>query len=784
MTFKLYALLGLILGLTLNAFGQNITISGYVTEAQSGEHLAGASIFTLNGKSFGTSSNFYGYYNLRTSKREFSIICKMIGFYTDTINVRINRDTVINFKLQAYNKQLDEVIIRSDQSKNLDISQTNKTTISTTEVNAMPRLAGEVDLVKAIQMLPGVKAGREGSSDYYVRGGGAEQNLILMDGVPIYHSSHALGFFSVFNTDAIKSIELLKGGFPSRYGGRLSSVLDIQLKDGNQHKIRYEVSAGLISSKLLIEGPVKNKNTTFLLAARRTYLDILAAIAQPKSGRINYHFYDLNAKLSHRFTEKDKIYFNVYSGSDKLSTNSSSHGEGSNTEKGSINWGNLTSALRYNHLFNPNLFSNLTLTYTNYRFKTENEYFNKQKTENYLLAYRSQIEDAGIKLDFDFLPSNNHFIRFGTNAVMHTFSPNVTRLKKADEDEGSIDTAFNNQAAKSLEYYVYAEDEIKFTEKLQANIGIHYSGFSVQSKSYTSLQPRLSINYLINKTIAIRGSYSLMNQYVHLLSNPGTGSPTDIWVPSTKNVKPQESWQSTIGLAKTLSGGKYELNVDGFYKRMYNVIEYALGVNFLEENSEGDLLNGASTSWEEKVEAGKGNGYGTEFFLRKKEGKLTGWAGYTLSWANREFAGINNGLAYPFKYDSRHNISLTTNYKINKRIELSANWVYYTGTPTTLPLTDYQYYSEGGSTLSIKNVNARNNYRMNDYHRLDASISFIKHKKRGERSWNISLYNVYNRKNPYYITASSGSSSGKTTIFQHSLLPIVPSVSYSYKLKK
>lgn len=781
---KRQIILVLFIGIACNAFSQKIRISGYVTDAGSGERLAGASIYTGSYKT-GTSSNFYGYYSLIVQKGEAYVITRMVGFDPDTLKTSLHGDTIINISLNSKNNQLNEVVVTSGQSVITDIKSVGKINISTKEVEAMPRLAGEVDLVKAIQMLPGVKGGREGSSDYYVRGGGAEQNLVLLDGVPIYHSSHALGFFSVFNTDAIKNIDLIKGGFPSRYGGRLSSVLDIQLKDGNQHQLKYEVSAGLISSKILVEGPLKNENTTFLVAARRTYLDVLAALAQPKGGgTLNYHFYDLNAKLSHRFSEKDKVYLSVYSGSDKLSSEPSSTDTQNSTESNSLNWGNITSALRYNHLFGTRLFGNLTLTYTNYKFQTESEYINKQKSEDYLLAYHSKIEDAGVKFDFDYIPSNNHFIRAGTNATFHRFDPNVTRLKNYSQGQRLTDSLFNSQPTRNLEYFAYLEDEMKITERLQANIGLHFSGFLVNEKNYSSLQPRINFNYRLNGNSAFNLSYSTMTQYVHLLSNPGTGSPTDIWVPSTKNVRPQQSWQTTIGFAKNFSGNKYEFNVDGFYKRMKNVIEYALGVNFLEEGLGSSLLSEASTSWEDKVISGTGTSYGTEYFLRKKQGKLTGWIGYTLSWANRNFQAINDGATFPFKYDSRHNIAVTTAYRIKKNIEISGNWVYYTGTPTTLPLTEYKYYSEYSSSASpLKNVNVRNNFLMKDYHRLDVGVSFIKEKKKGTRSWNISVYNAYNRKNPYYVDLNQSSRNGQTKIYQYSLLPVIPSVSYNYKLK-
>ncbi|MEO8796126.1 MAG: TonB-dependent receptor, partial [Daejeonella sp.] len=420
------------------------------------------------------------------------------------------------------------VTITDQTKRNLDISQINKVGLSPAEIKALPRFAGEVDVIKALQLMPGVRAGKEGSGDFHVRGGGPDQNLILLDGVPIYNSAHSLGLFSVFNADAIKSVELSKGGFPSRYGGRLSSVMDIRLKDGNNDHFRYDFSLGLISSRLLLEGPFKNENTTFMIGVRRTYLDLLASIAQGGSeNKGNYNFYDLNAKISHRFNEKDRLYFSIYSGNDRLGTKYKSNDK-LNLDRNSISWGNITSALRYNHLFNSKLFSNLTVTYTNYNFGINNNYSDKEQNSNYELNYSSKIDDAGFKTDFDYIPNNNHFIRFGSNAVSHNFRPNVTSLKVIDNGNSLADTAFNNNNIKAMEYFLYAEDEIKLSNRLQANAGLHFSGFYVQQKNYFSLQPRLSLNYILNESSAIRASYAQMNQYIHLLTTTGSGSPADI----------------------------------------------------------------------------------------------------------------------------------------------------------------------------------------------------------------------------------------------------------------
>lgn len=758
---------------------QKLTIYGYVSEGNSGETVAGANISSTENKS-STISNSYGYFSLIAKIGTNRIITTSLGFNADTVEVVLTKDTLINIKLISIAQLLEEVSVNSSHNSILNLTSSNNFNLSMAAIKSMPRLAGEVDLVKAVQMLPGIKPGREGSSDYYVRGGGAEQNLILLDGVPIYQSSHALGFFSVFNTDAIKNVELMKGGFPARFGGRLSSVLDIQLKDGNAKSLKYDFSVGLLSSKFLLEGPIKKDQTTFLIGIRRTYLDIFSAIAQSnQDNKLNYHFYDLNAKLSHRISSKDRIYLSTYSGSDNLTSKSANDTSTDGNENNNLGWGSITSAIRYNHIFSSRLFCNTALTYTKYRFQTSTEYKDFQSADDYLLTYHSNIRDVGFKTDLDYIPNNKNIIRFGINTTFHRFDPNVTRLKSNDQN---ADNLIGDQKSRNLEYYVYIEDEIEISDNLQANVGLHYSSFQVSGKFYSSLQPRIHLNYLLNENLSFRTSYSSMAQYIHLLSNPGTGSPTDIWVPSTVNIKPEKSWQSTVGFATSFN--VFEFSLDAYYKNLKNVLEYTSGVNFLEEGLRNNLLNQTFESWENKVSSGEGKTYGSELFIKKSSGKLSGWVGYTLSWSDRTFKQINQGTTYPFKYDSRNNFSFTANYKLKKTIEISGNFVYYSGLPTTLPLSEYKYYSENKAVnTAVQNVDVRNNFRMRDYHRLDLSISFIKEKSKGIRSWNVSIYNIYNRKNPYYVEIYQNKENGSTNISQYSLLPIIPSISYSYKLK-
>lgn len=769
-------------------------ISGHVTDNTSGEALIGASVMLAGQLASGVNANTYGFYSLRLPAGPAQLQVRYLGYAPlDVPLATIRRDTVIVLQLQPLARELTEVQVVGEQAT--DLEQANRLSLRGTELKQLPRLMGEADAVKALQLLPGVQAGREGSSDLSVRGGGPEQNLVLLDGVPVYNVSHLLGTFSVFNPDAVKSVDLIKGSFPAQYGGRSSSVVDVRLKEGNNQRFGGEGAIGLISSKLLLEGPIKNEKTSFLVAARRTYLDLLAATAAAFSGESisSYHFYDLNAKVNHTFSPKDKLYLSVYGGQDKFS-DKQGFGDINQVEKENfaMRWGNVTGALRWNHTFGPRLFTNVTLVHSRYSFSQRSE-FAEQVNElrlNRSSKYTSSIIDWGAKVDADYYVNARHSVRFGANYTLHAFSPEAF-VVKTDSLTFTSNTFFRIRAQ---EVYAYAEDRLQLSERVQASIGLHASGFGVNGTFYTSLQPRLAVGYKAASGISVRASYVTMAQYLHLLSNVSTGNPTDIWVPATDKVKPQRSWQASLGAAKNI-GTQWELTSDAYYKQMRDVTEFKDGADFISDfvrdGPQTNFANLISAPYEERLVTGKGWSYGSEWLLRKRQGKTTGWLGYTLAWSWRQLPGINFDQKYPYSYDSRHSISLVANHQLTKRLTLGGNFVYRTGFATTLPTTSYQAYNEpffdpGGfrpSVQSVEYIGERNNYRLAAYHRLDLSLTHTKEKRWGTRTWNVSVYNAYNRKNPYYVRLSN-SFTGRTTsprsLYQVSLFPILPSFSYGF----
>jgi hypothetical protein len=608
----------------------------------------------------------------------------------------------------------------------------------------------------------------------YVRGGSPDQNLVLLDGVPVYNVSHLFGFFSVFNADAIKNVTLTKGGFPARYGGRLSSVLDISMKEGNAQEYHGEGSIGVIASKLTLEGPIWKNKTSFIVSGRRTYADLLARPFIKKSNNGDqvggYYFYDINAKVNHKFNDKHRLYLSTYSGKDVFYININ---EGDYKEDSGFDWGNLTSALRWNYLINNQLFANTTLTYSRYRFdlgSTSTETFNGEE-ESFGANYTSGIRDWAAKVDFDYMPAPNHYIRFGANAIHHTFSPGALQYQIDQGNSFNIDTVIGTQDTRAWEYFAYIEDDLKIGENFSANVGFHLSAFSVNGKTYLSPQPRLGMRYLLPGGYALKGSYAMMSQYVHLLTNEGIGLPTDLWVPSTEDVTPQQSWQVALGAAKTFGTG-YEVSLEGYYKEMKQLISYKEGASFLSFND-----------WRDKVEQGEGESYGIEVFVQKKKGQTTGWLGYTLSWNNRHFENINSGEPYPFKYDRRHDVSIVLSHQFTEGIFVSGTWVYGTGNAITLNEARYlpSNPSNSGSGLNegseVGIPSAKNNYRMRAYHRLDLGARFTKQKKRYQRTFSFGFYNTYSRKNPFFIYYSQADEKFK----QVSIFPVIPYFSYGFK---
>lgn len=790
---------------------QNFTISGYISDDKSGETLISSSIYDINSKK-GAVSNTYGFYSLTLPNGNVDMQYTYIGYAAQHRAFILSKDTIINIKL-SQSTELKEITVIG-QHKEIGVKGTQMSAIEVpiSMIKSVPTLFGETDVLKALQLLPGVKAGTEGSAGFYVRGGGPDENLFLLDGVPVYNVNHLGGFFSVFNADAIKNVTLYKGGFPARFGGRLSSVLDIRMNDGNNQKVHGNLTVGLISSKINLEGPLFSEKTTFNISARRTYFDILAqpiiklaAAASESNSNIlaGYYFYDMNAKISHKFSDNDRLYLSTYMGDDVIyanirdSYNNYENGTEENRIKLNWNWGNLITAMRWNHIINNKLFMNTTATFTRYRFDMAvgTSFENKIKTPpstqlaSTTIAYRSGIEDYGAKVDFDYSPSPNHDIKFGGDYTNHTFRPGVSVAQSKYQRDTLIqetDTTIGNRNVYSHETALYFEDNWSINSFIKANIGLHYSTFFVQDEFYHSLQPRLSLRALINDKLSVKAGYAAMSQYIHLLSNSNISLPTDLWVPATKRVKPMNSHQFSAGVFYNLLD-IVDLSIETYYKSMNNLIEYKDGATFL----------GSSTGWEDKVAIGKGWAYGVEFLAQKSVGKTTGWIGYTWSKSDRLFnrvgQEINNGEVFPAKYDRRHDLSIVVSHKFSKKFDVAATWVYNTGSNGTLGLQNYMTNQYPGSSFSyftsVPYISKRNNYRLPDYHRLDLGVNFHKQKKHGIRTWNFSVYNAYFQQNPFLIMIRekysynpiTGVSTSRKSLNKLTLFPFIPSISYTYK---
>ncbi len=770
--FYLSLLIGILLVNGSNA-QEKFTISGYIEDASSGEKLLGANVIDLISLN-GNSTNNYGFYSITLPKDSVTLTFSYIGYQSQTKSIFLDKNINLNIKLTD-ESTLDEIEVVSNRAEAIEKAvQMSQVDIPVEQIKKLPALLGEVDVLKTLQLLPGVQSGGEGQNGLYVRGGSPDQNLILMDGVPVYNVSHLLGIFSVFNADAIKNVTLTKGGFPARYGGRLSSVLEINLKEGNTKEFHGEGSIGLISSKIAFEGPIKKDKTSFIVSARRTYADLvfgpIVRNVAKKDGidlKTKLYFYDINGKLQHKINDKHRLFFSIYSGADVFSN---SIKDGQTTNDVAINWGNVISALRWNYEINNKLFLNTTLTYSDYEIDFLVGYGDESDDnfEKFSAKYVSGIEDWAAKFDFDYIPTPNHYIKFGANATRHRYRPGALQLR-LDTEGDDFNQTIGAQELTSEEYSIYLEDDMKFGN-FKANLGVHASGFSIGDKFYTSVQPRLGMRYLFQNNVALKGAFSTMTQYINLLTSEALSLPTDLWVPSTELIKPQTSWQAALGLAKTFKK-TYEVSAEVFYKKMDNVVSYKEGTTF---------INGFGADWQTKITQGTGEAYGLELFLQKKKGNTTGWIGYTLAWNTRQFPDINSGEKYPFRYDRRHDLSVVVSHKINEKISLSGAWVYGTGNAISLPVARYR--SDNFEELEV--LGDKNAFRMSDYHRLDLSIEFSKKKKRYERKWIIGVYNSYWNKNPYYATLENGTNSeGEATrqLREISILPLIPSVSYAFK---
>ena len=770
------------------------TLSGYVEDAASGEKLIGAVLYEPTLQK-GATTNRYGFFSLTLPAGPLKVVVFHIGYQSDTLATRLDQDVQLTIALQPTPLEMGTVQVEAERLDPIqEQSQMSVVQVPIRQIKNAPVLMGEVDVLKTLQLLPGVQSGAEGMSGLYVRGGSPDQNLLLLDGAPVYNASHLFGFFSVFNANAIKNVQLTKAGFPARYGGRLSSVLEVDMKDGNMKTFEGEGSVGLIASQLTWQGPLRKDRTSFIVSARRTYIDLLIRPFLRSNNKGGYHFYDLNAKLNHIFSPYSRVFLNVYGGDDRFWSDIEDRDIGDNYRKedtlaANFGWGNITSTLRWNYLFSNQLFGNLTAIYSRYQLSTAVDHrstttLNREReTDTLRLRYRSGIRDWGLKLDFDYIPNPAHYIRFGGSSTLHTYSPGATQIKVNPADGAPEDTTLAAQITDALEYSLYGEDDVHLTDRLKANVGLHSSGFLVNDEFYTSLQPRVSTRFLLPSDWAVKASYALMRQYIHLLSNSTVGLPTDLWLPATERVRPQWSRQFGVGLARQLKD-QYEFSLEGYYKTMTNLIEYREGASFL-------VGFGESEDWQDKVEIGQGWSYGAELFVQKKRGRTTGWIGYTLSWTKRRFDRLNQGRTFPYRYDRRHDLALVLSYQLTPSTSFSLTWVYGTGNAATLPVARYHGYREhsvGGREIWIPDIlpyetqiyGDRNSYRMAAFHRLDLGFNF------GDKhGFSLGVYNAYNRKNPYFIYFDDDYDPNTTDIRrrakQVSLFPLLPWVNYRFK---
>lgn len=764
-------LLALFTIVLLNGFAQNkYTISGYIKDASNGEELIGATVY-ISELQKGAMTNVYGFYSITVPEGNYTVQYSYIGFNPQEFSIILNESKSRNIELKLNSQQLEEVVIKAQKDDyNIRSTEMGVVKLSPNDISAVPVLFGEKDLLKTLQLMPGVKSSGEGSSGFNVRGGSADQNLILLDEATVYNASHLLGFFSVFNSDAIKDVQLIKGGGPAEYGGRLSSVLDIKMKEGNMKDYSVSGGLGLISSRLNIEGPIVEDKGSFIISGRRTYLDLFLGLSSDESmSNTQLYFYDLNLKANYRINDKNRIFLSGYFGKDVF---------GFDNMMG-IDWGNATGTIRWNHLFNDRLFLNSSLIYSNYTYNINSDIGDNE------LAIKSGISDINLKEDFTYYINPQNTLKFGVNITHHTFIPGEV---SGNDDFNSYDQE-NDYAYESA---VYISDEFSLSEKLKFEYGLRYSLFMVTGpgdiytyddnnniidtktyksneiiETYRGFEPRFAANYTLNKTNSIKFAYSRNRQYLHLLSNSTSGTPMDAWIPSSNIVKPEIADQVSLGYFRNFLNNKIETSVEIYYKDMQNQLDY--------ENGADLFLN---PYIESQIVSGEGRSYGAEFLIKKNTGKFTGWLSYTYSKTEKRFDEVNDGSWYPTKYDKTHDISIVGMYQFNPKWNVSASWVYNTGNAVTFPSGKYEIE---GQTVSY--YTERNGYRMPDYHRLDIGATYTKQKKKGrEASWNFSLYNAYGRENAYTIIfQESESDPNATEAVQLSLFKWIPSITYNFK---
>ena len=758
------------------SLSQTYTIKGTVEDSINGEDLYGATIKVLGLDNVGAKTNTYGFYSLTLEKGTYTLIYRSRGFVPKKYVVDLKENISKNVELTGTKdfQNIEEVVVKAEkENDNITSSAMNVTTFNPKEIETIPVLFGEKDIMKTLQLTPGVKGAGEGNSGFYVRGGGTDQNLILLDEAPVYNAAHLLGFFSVFNSDVIKDVALYKSGIPAEYGGRASSVMDVKMKDGNNKKFGATGGIGLISSRLTLEGPIVKEKGSFIVSGRRSYADLFLGLSDdPTIKDSKLFFYDLNAKTNYRFSSKDRIFLSGYFGRDKFSF----------ADNFGLSWGNATATFRWNHVINNKLFSNTSVIYSNFDYE-----FNIGSGDDGF-GVKSSIVDYNLKQDFSLFINNNNTVKFGFNAIYHVFRPGALTGENESFNEVILDPRY------ALEIGVYVQNEQKIGSRINLMYGLRYSGFDLVGagnsyefdsygnpiainshdnfetiKYYHGLEPRLSSSFILSENNSIKIAYNRNYQYLHQLSNSTTSSPTDIWVPSSNNVKPQIADQIAAGYYQNLRKNMFKLSAELYYKNLANQIDYRTGAQtFLNDEIEGELVYG------------KGMTYGLELLIEKKKGRITGWIGYTLSRSLRQFDDIDDGNVFSARQDRIHDIAVVLMFKITKRLAASTSWIYYTGDAVTFPAGKYvvddvfvPYYTE------------RNGYRMPDYHRLDVGLTwYFKERKRYNHNLNLSVYNAYARENAYSITFETDpDDKTKTQAIQTTLFKLVPSITYNFTLK-
>ncbi len=750
---------------------REITVSGFIYDSETGEELLGVNVYYPK-LSIGTTSNEYGFYSLTIPAQKGELIFSYVGYNKKVIKIKGEKSVRRDIKLIPAAVKINEVVVeerRSDENvKSVDMGTDE---ISPKEVQNIPVILGEQDILKTIQLMPGISGAGEGNSGFYVRGGKVDQNLILLDEATVYNASHLLGFFSVFNSDAIKNVKIIKGNMPANYGGRLSSVLDIRMKEGNDKRWQFNGGLGLISSRLTLQGPIIKNRSSFLISGRRTYADLFLPLFDNDEFKgTRLYFYDLNTKMNYDITNNDRLYLSGYFGRDVFQFK----------DQFGFDWGNVTGTFRWNHIFSEKLFVNTSLIYSNYNYKVNIE----SGSNNFEIS--SGIEDVNFKSDFEYFADSDNNFRFGVNVFHHTFLPGQVESTSGSLNSKTVPHKYGFEIASYFlhEYQLSARLKINYGLRLSAylNMGpgetydfdsegnpidtLSYGNFELIN-SFWNLEPRVSMNFALDEEQSVKLSYARNVQYIHLLSNSTTSTPIDIWQPTTDIVKPELADQAAVGYFRNFMNNNYESSIEIYYKDMRNLVEYKNGADiFLNEFIEGELI------------FGRGYSYGIELSLKKNYGSFTGWLSYTLSKTERVFPEINNGTPFPARQDRRHDFSLTGIYTLNNNWTFSANWVFYTGDAVTFPSGKYII---DGNTINY--YTERNGYRMPDYHRLDLGVTYyFKKSSSSEMSLAFSVYNAYSRKNAYAINfRESESNPNNTEAVRLSLFGIVPALTFNFR---